>query len=228
MLYQVMRRHNFIPEAFTTDFQVHWGNHPLRPEFLESTYFLYVATNDPYYLEVGKHVLRSLQKYARVPCGYAAVNDVRTGKQEDRMDSFVLAETFKYLYLLFADTEDLILNLDEFIFTTEGHLLPLTLSGDDTNSSRVGQDEDLDEQEFGRICPNSLGLFPETVREPLRNMVDGVCPRRDIKRRLTAAEFSAANINHLKILRDMGISIVALNDGRVQLLHTFNTVRSIL
>ncbi|XP_076356754.1 ER degradation-enhancing alpha-mannosidase-like protein 3 [Tachypleus tridentatus] len=41
MLYQVMQKHNFLPEAFTTDFQVHWGQHPLRPEFVESTYFLY-------------------------------------------------------------------------------------------------------------------------------------------------------------------------------------------
>lgn len=41
MLYQVMQRHNFLPEAFTTDFRVHWSQHPLRPEFIESTYFLY-------------------------------------------------------------------------------------------------------------------------------------------------------------------------------------------
>lgn len=223
MLYQVMQRHKFIPEAFTTDFQVHWGNHPLRPEFLESTYFLYTATNDPYYLEVGKKVLQALQRYARVPCGYAAVNDVRTGKQEDRMDSFVLAETFKYLYLLFADRDDLLLNLDEFIFTTEGHLLPLTLSGR-TNISRAGNLDELDDYEFARICPNTLQLFPESVRKPLRNMVDGICPSRSGKRKLTATEFSASNLNHLKIIKDMGINIIALNDGRVQLLHTFSAV----
>ncbi len=41
VLYHVMERHNFLPEAFTHDFRVHWGNHPLRPEFIESTYFLY-------------------------------------------------------------------------------------------------------------------------------------------------------------------------------------------
>ncbi len=29
------------PQAFTTDFRVHWAQHPLRPEFAESTYFLY-------------------------------------------------------------------------------------------------------------------------------------------------------------------------------------------
>lgn len=224
MLYQVMQRHKFIPEAFTTDFQVHWGNHPLRPEFLESTYFLYMATNDPYYLEVGRDVLKSLQRYARVPCGYAAVNDVRTGKQEDRMDSFVLAETFKYLFLLFADKDDVTLNLDEFVFTTEGHLLPLTLAGH-SNLTRNDFDGiwEESENEFARSCPNTQQLFPETVRKPLQNMVDGMCPRRT-KRRLTAWEFSASNLDHLKIIKDMGINIIALNDGTVQLMHTFAAV----
>ena len=45
-----------------------------------------------------------------------------------RMDSFVLAETFKYLYLLFSDDGDLIFNVDDYIFTTEAHFLPLALS----------------------------------------------------------------------------------------------------
>lgn len=63
MLYQVMQRHKFIPEAFTTDFQVHWGNHPLRPEFLESTYFLYTATSDPYYLEVSYCLVWQMSHY---------------------------------------------------------------------------------------------------------------------------------------------------------------------
>ena len=60
-------------KAFTSDFQVHWGQHLLRPEFIESTYFLYRATLDPYYLQVGEKVLRSLQKHARVTCGYASI-----------------------------------------------------------------------------------------------------------------------------------------------------------
>ena len=73
VLYQIMQRHDFIPEAFTSDFQVHWAQHLLRPEFVESTYFLYRATLDPYYLEAGEKVLRSLQKHARVTCGYASI-----------------------------------------------------------------------------------------------------------------------------------------------------------
>ncbi len=39
------------------------------------------------------------------------------------MDSFVLAETFKHLFLLFADEGDSPLNMDDFVFTTEAHLL---------------------------------------------------------------------------------------------------------
>ena len=63
---------------------MHWGQHPLRPEFVESTYLLYRATGDPYYLHAGRRVLRSLQRLAWVPCGFAAVKDVRTGQHEDR------------------------------------------------------------------------------------------------------------------------------------------------
>ncbi|KAF7381618.1 hypothetical protein HZH66_014012 [Vespula vulgaris] len=226
MLYQVMQRHNFIPEAFTTDFQVHWGHHPLRPEFLESTYFLYRATGDHYYLGVGRKVLKSLQTYARVSCGYAAVSDVRTNKHADTMDSFVLSETLKYLYLLFVEPSDLVLDLDEFIFTTEGHLLPLTLASIRTNVSFDFERDSVQVDEFDRTCPNSLHLFPASVRQPLRNMVEDVCPRRPIKRRLSASQFQANNLEHLKMLSEMGITTLTLADGRVQLLHTFSNAKT--
>ena len=101
--------------------------------------------------------------------------------------------------------------------------------------------------EFDRTCPNSLHLFPATVRQPLRNMVEDVCPRRSVKRRLSASQFQvfiyikciffnknlfkdqifflqANNLEHLKMLSDMGITTLTLTDGRVQLLHTFSNV----
>lgn len=43
------------------------------------------------------------------------------------MDSFVLAETFKYLYLLFDSPSHRFIDVDQFLFTTEAHLLPLNL-----------------------------------------------------------------------------------------------------
>jgi mannosidase alpha-like ER degradation enhancer 3 len=128
MLYHVTQRHNFLPEAFTLDFKVHWGQHPLRPEFIESTYFLYMATGDPYYLDVGKTVIDNLNEHARVYCGFAGIKDVKLNTHEDRMDSFVLAETFKYLYLLFSEEEDLLLDMNDFVFNTEAHLFPLSLA----------------------------------------------------------------------------------------------------
>ena len=51
------------------------------------------------------------------------------------MDSFVLAETFKYLYLLFAEEEDLVLDMDDFVFNTEAHIFPLSLAKLDPPSS---------------------------------------------------------------------------------------------
>ena len=53
------------------------------------------------------------------------------------MDSFVFAETFKYLFLLFSEKEDLNVDIDDFIFTTEAHLLPLFLSIHGHNKTEV-------------------------------------------------------------------------------------------
>ncbi|MEQ2184015.1 ER degradation-enhancing alpha-mannosidase-like protein 3 [Goodea atripinnis] len=93
------------------------------------------ATGDPYYLEAGRTILDNLNRFARVPCGFAAMKDVRTGSHEDRMDSFFLAEMFKYLFLLFAEAEDIPFDVEGYVFTTEAHLLPLSLSTAPNSSS---------------------------------------------------------------------------------------------
>uniref|UniRef100_A0A8C7NIV6 alpha-1,2-Mannosidase n=1 Tax=Oncorhynchus mykiss TaxID=8022 RepID=A0A8C7NIV6_ONCMY len=233
MLYQVTKKHNFLPEAFTTDFRVHWAQHPLRPEFAESTYFLYKATKDPYYLEVGRTVLDNLNRFARVPCGFAAMKDVRTGSHEDRMDSFFLAEMFKYLFLLFAEEEDLTFNVEDYIFTTEAHLLPLSLSTAPhaPSPANATSEEELDDSNFDWTCPNTRLLFPDpafprNLRDPIRSAVDKSCPRPAIHREpgmgrppLRAQDFMANNPDHLELLRRMGVSLIHLKDGRVQLVQ---------
>ncbi|KAM8715821.1 hypothetical protein ACLKA7_002808 [Drosophila subpalustris] len=229
MLYQVMQMHTLIPEAWTVDFQIHWGQHHLRPEFIESTYFLYRATGDHHYLQVGKRALKTLQQYAKVSCGYAAVNDVRTGKHEDRMDSFVLSETFKYLFLLFSDPQDLIINVDEFVFTTEAHLLPLSIAqlGNSTFSFRQSDEHNV--LDFMRTCPSSNKLFPEKVRKPMRNFITGSCPRTTSGKRLSALDFQASNADHLRAVYDMGITMVSVGDrsqGKVRLFHSFYNAKS--
>src|SRR5438309_2456401 len=97
------------------------GRYHLRPEIVESTYYLYHFTGDPEYRRMGEKMFDDFVKYCRAEAGYAALADVTTKQQLDEMESFVLAETFKYFYLLFAPPETL--QFDKVIFNTEAHPL---------------------------------------------------------------------------------------------------------
>ncbi|KAJ0394140.1 hypothetical protein ATCC90586_011433 [Pythium insidiosum] len=128
--YRVWRDFGFVPEQFNV---LKWrplrgpggggARYPLRPELVESTFFLHEATRDPTWLRAGAHVVHSLQKYARTPCGYAGIRDVERKTQEDLMPSFFLSETVKYLYLLFNTTH--FARDGRYVFTTEAHPFPL-------------------------------------------------------------------------------------------------------
>jgi ER degradation enhancer, mannosidase alpha-like 2 len=100
------------------------GSYHLRPEIVESTYYLYHYTGDPEYRREGEKMFDDFVKYCRADSGYAALADVVTKQQLDEMQSFVLAETFKYFYLLFASPETL--QFDKVIFNTEAHPLKRT------------------------------------------------------------------------------------------------------
>lgn len=98
----------------------------IRPETVESLFILHRVTNDPVYKSWGWRIFSSIEKYARVPSGgYAGVDDVTSNKpgRVDKMESFVISETLKYLYLLFSPRE--LYPLDEYVFNTEGHMLPV-------------------------------------------------------------------------------------------------------
>ena len=143
----------FLPERF------HYGSwnvdsggakHLLRPELLESAYFLHrsskgfqqqfrsglnrsISDTSGWHWS-GDFALHTIEKFARTECGYASLRDVsadtsgkmNADKKEVRllneMPSYFLSETLKYLYLLFDDKN--ILHTDEerdWIFTTEAH-----------------------------------------------------------------------------------------------------------
>lgn len=74
--------------------------YPLRPEFVESTYLLWLATRSPFYQRVGVEVMDALNRHTRALCGFATVHNVLDKSLEDRMESFFLSETCKYLYLV--------------------------------------------------------------------------------------------------------------------------------
>jgi ER degradation enhancer, mannosidase alpha-like 2 len=93
--------------------------YPLRPEIVESTYYLYRYTKDQKYLRMGEQLWRDFVKHCRTGDGYAALKSVVTKEKTDSMQSFLFAETFKYFYLLFSPPNTL--EFDKVIFNTEAH-----------------------------------------------------------------------------------------------------------
>ncbi|GAA0146410.1 hypothetical protein LIER_06375 [Lithospermum erythrorhizon] len=206
--FSVWRKYGFTPEGFNlATFSVQPGqkSYPLRPELIESTYWLYKATRDPRYLDAGRDMLTSLQYGARCPCGYCHISDVESHVQEDHMESFFLAETVKYLWLLFdlaAGPDNLVENGPyKYIFSTEGHLLPATpqislvrehcsyfgsyCRGRNFNIETYSSDISMDPGESNcsgsYMCPSidsslSRSNFQRTPPVSLSGLIKGLCP----------------------------------------------------
>ncbi|XP_060800763.1 ER degradation-enhancing alpha-mannosidase-like protein 2 [Amyelois transitella] len=145
--HSVWKQYGFTPEVYnlgTGEASTSRESYPLRPELIESIMYLYRDTRDPILLQMGEDILKSIQHSARTPCGYATIKDVRDHRKEDRMESFFLAETTKYLYLLFdpdnfihnpgvsgkvIDTPngECVVDVGGYIFNTEAHPIDPTM-----------------------------------------------------------------------------------------------------
>ncbi|KAM4622474.1 ER degradation-enhancing alpha-mannosidase-like protein 2 [Discoglossus pictus] len=152
-----------IPQGFTVDKR---EGYPLRPELIESAMYLYKATGDPTLLELGRNAVESIERISKVSCGFASIKDVRDHKLDNRMESFFLAETIKYLYLLFdqdnfihnnGSTFDLVvtpygecvLGAGGYIFNTEAHPIdPAALHCCKRNTEEQWEVEDLVKEFF--------------------------------------------------------------------------------
>ncbi len=118
-------RFGIEPERFDYErWTIVEGGYPLRPEIIESAYYLFTYTGDRKYREMGQVYLDALDRWCRQGVGYAALEDVESKKPRDDMDSFFLAETLKYLYLLYAPPGTV--DLGQVVFTTEAHPLRRT------------------------------------------------------------------------------------------------------
>ena len=93
----------------------------LRPETAESLFVMHQITNDPIYREWSWNIWESINKYCRTDIAFGALHDVNdiNGGIDDRMESFFLAETLKYLYL--TQDPDNIIDLDKYVLNTEAH-----------------------------------------------------------------------------------------------------------
>ena len=94
----------------------------LRPETAESLFVLHEVTKNPVYRDWGWEIFSAIEARCRTAHGYGSVPDVRkVTKPDDRMESFFLAETLKYLYLL-QDPNHAV-DLETAVFNTEAHPL---------------------------------------------------------------------------------------------------------
>ncbi|KAF9294750.1 hypothetical protein BGZ88_003381 [Linnemannia elongata] len=92
----------------------------LRPETLESLWILYRLTGEKKYQDQAWEIFQSLEKSCRTPIAYSGLKDVtKPGSHDDRMESFFMAETMKYLYLMFSTPD--VISLDDFVLNTEAH-----------------------------------------------------------------------------------------------------------
>jgi mannosidase alpha-like ER degradation enhancer 2 len=119
-MFKMWRLNHIEPEVYNYKTgKVEYPSYPLRPEIVESTYYLYHFTKDPKYLAMGKEMWEDFVKYCRTDEAYAGLKSVVTKEKTDYMHSFVFAETFKYFYLLFAPEKTL--DLSKVVFNTEAH-----------------------------------------------------------------------------------------------------------
>ncbi|KAI8845230.1 mannosyl-oligosaccharide 1,2-alpha-mannosidase IA [Chytriomyces cf. hyalinus JEL632] len=103
------------------------GKYQLRPEMVESLFYMWRLTHDDKYRERAWKVVESLERHCRTSDGYHGLLDVNNAAagRLDMQESFFLAETLKYLYLIFADDD--VIPLEKYVFNTEAH--PISVRG---------------------------------------------------------------------------------------------------
>ncbi|KAF4589268.1 class I alpha-mannosidase 1A [Ophiocordyceps camponoti-floridani] len=93
----------------------------LRPEAIESVWYMYRITGDPTWMDKGWRMFEATVRATRTSIANSAVSDVlsKEPQPKDEMESFWMAETLKYYYLLFSEPD--LISLDEWVLNTEAH-----------------------------------------------------------------------------------------------------------
>ncbi|KAG8962485.1 hypothetical protein FRC05_005330 [Tulasnella sp. 425] len=109
------------------DYSIRLNSYQLRPETVESLYLLYKTTGDAVWRDRVWEIFEAIRKHCKAEeGGYHSVWGVEREEpnQSDDMPSWFLAETLKYMYLAASPKKDLV-RLDEWVFNTEAHPLPM-------------------------------------------------------------------------------------------------------
>ncbi len=110
-------------EPMVYDYKKGEPNYPvyaLNPEIIESAYYLYHFTGDKKYLEMAKQYWADIKEYCGTEVAFTSVDNVITMEKRDNMPTYFIAETLKYLYLIFSYEEGEF-KFNDYIFNTEAH-----------------------------------------------------------------------------------------------------------
>ncbi|KAF5595413.1 ap-1 complex subunit gamma-1 [Fusarium pseudocircinatum] len=115
----VVKKHN-LPKGMI---DVSDGRYILRPEAIESIFIMYRVTGDAQWMEKAWTMFETIEKVTRTEIAASAIDDVTKAEptKMDSMESFWLAETLKYFYLIFSEFD--VISLDEWVLNTEAHPL---------------------------------------------------------------------------------------------------------
>lgn len=103
------------------------GGYHLRPEAVEAFFYMWRHTKKEKWREYAWNVFNKIEQHCKIPeGGYAVIRTAKSyrPKKQDIMHSFLIAETFKYIFLIFGPDEELPLN--RWVFNTEAHPLLIT------------------------------------------------------------------------------------------------------
>ncbi|KAJ1325874.1 mannosyl-oligosaccharide alpha-1,2-mannosidase [Microdochium nivale] len=107
-----------LPPGFT---DIRFSSYILRPEAIESVWYMYRITGDTTWQDKGWKMFEAIIRHTQTEAGHSAIHDVMRSNpdKKDEMESFWLAETLKYFFLLYSTPD--VISLDEWVLNTEAH-----------------------------------------------------------------------------------------------------------
>jgi mannosyl-oligosaccharide alpha-1,2-mannosidase len=101
-----------LPPGFT---MIKDTRYILRPEAIESVFILYRITGDTRYQDIAWKMFESIDRVCKTDISYASLHTVLQEKppQADSSESFWMAETLKYFFLIFSEPD--VISLDDYV-----------------------------------------------------------------------------------------------------------------
>ncbi len=118
--YYMWTKFSMEPEEFNfANDSIISASYILRPENIESCFYLFRSTGMVEYLWMAKVMIEDILRHCKTETAFASIKNVSTLEKHNSLESFFFAETLKYAYLIFAPESAV--DLSKVVFNTEAH-----------------------------------------------------------------------------------------------------------